>query len=198
MKSWLLACFLLCVLSACQSVVPSRWFDVALDDGNIQSFALTKHGALPADDGTYKVEQLGLMLYEQDKDIHYAWDVMVNLSKQNARKIKVSQVLNDQTVLLLLEDDDFEPERPENWLDLKSGGKSQWFAKRWRGVWAGERITQVNWLKDLEQETMFVFKIEIWDVDGKSHVLYQPMFVSAQSKQAYAKIIETHLQRQQP
>lgn len=187
-----LTCALILVLLAgCQSVAPSRQLDFKLDNGATQTFDFTKRGALPADNGIYKVEGLGLMLYQhpQSKHAYFAWDVVVNVKAQAVSKITVSQVLNNGGLQTLLLDARPQRENGEKWRQLGNGGKVNVQAARWHAVSAGRPVSSAAWLHDTQQNSMFVFKIEIEDGEHKQHVLYQPMVISADSKAEYAKVI---------
>ena len=186
---WVMTAVLL--LAACQSITPSRQLDFKLDNGVTQTFDFTKRGALPADNGVYKVEGLGLMLYQhaQNKQVYFAWDVMVNTKALTPNKITVSQVLNNGRVQILLTDARPQLENGDKWRHLANGGKVNIQAQSWHAVSTGRPVSQATWLNDVTQDSMFVFKIEVEDVDHKQHVLYQPMVVSADSKAEYAKAI---------
>ena len=179
------------LLAACQNLTPSRQLDFKLDNGQTQTFEFTKRGALPADNGVYKVEGLGLMLYQNPlkKQVYFAWDVMVNTKALTPNKITVSQVLNNGKVQTLLTDARPQLENGDKWRHLVNGGKVNIQAQRWHAVSTGRPVSQAAWLSDVTQDSMFVFKIEVEDVDHKQHVLYQPMVVSADSKAEYAKVI---------
>ena len=179
------------ILAACQSTKSSRQLDFKLDNGMTQTFDFTKRGALPADNGIYKVEGLGLMLYQQaqTKQVYFAWDVVVNMQAQDASKITVSQVLNNGQLQTLLVDARPGLENAGKWRHLANGGKVNIMAKRWHAVTTGRPVSSVAWLNDAGNDSMFVFKIDIEDVERKHHVLYQPMVVSAESKAEYAKVI---------
>ena len=186
------ACVLvLLVLAACQNTSPSRQLDFKLDGGATQTFDFTKRGALPADNGVYKVEGLGLMLYQhpQSKQVYFAWDVVVNVKAQAVNKISVSQVLNTGGLQALLVDARPQHENGEKWRQLSNGGKVNVQASRWHAVSSGRTVSSAAWLNDIQQDSMFVFKIEIEDSEHKIHVLYQPMVISADSKVEYAKVI---------
>ena len=186
------ACVLvLLLLAACQNTSPSRQLDFKLDGGATQTFDFTKRGALPADNGVYKVEGLGLMLYQhpQSKQVYFAWDVVVNVKAQAVNKISVSQVLNTGGLQALLVDARPQHENGEKWRQLSNGGKVNVQASRWHAVSRGRPVSSAAWLNDTQQDSMFVFKIEIEDSEHKIHVLYQPMVISADSKVEYAKVI---------
>ena len=186
------ACVLvLMLLAACQNTSPSRQLDFKLDGGATQTFDFTKRGALPADNGIYKVEGLGLMLYQhpQSKQVYFAWDVVVNVKAQAVNKISVSQVLNTGGLQALLVDAWPQRENGEQWRKLSNGGKVNVQASRWHAVSRGRPVSSAAWLNDTQQDSMFVFKIEIEDSEHKIHVLYQPMVISADSKVEYAKVI---------
>ena len=187
----LIGVFILVVLAACQSTKPNRQLDFKLDNGVTQAFDFTKRGALPADNGVYKVEGLGLMLYQQPqtKHVYFAWDVVVNMQAQAASKITVSQVLNNGQLQALLVDARPGLENAGKWRHLANGGTVNIMAKRWHAVTAGRPVSSVAWLNDAGKDSMFVFKIDIEDTEYKHHVLYQPMVVSAESKVQYAKVI---------
>lgn len=184
-------------LSACQSTTATRHLDFQLDNGKTQTFDFTKRGALPADDGVYKVEALGLMVYqhEQTKQIYYAWDVMVNTKAKAPKKITLSQVLNDGKVQILLEDSEPSLEKGQQWRHLKNGARVNVQAARWRAISAGNDMVSAKWLADDQQDAMFVFKLEIEAEDGAQHVLYQPMVVSVESKQQYLQVLKKALSK---
>ena len=131
------------------------------------------------------------MLYQQaqTKQVYFAWDVVVNLQAQDASKITVSQVLNNGQLQTLFVDARPGLENAGKWRHLSNGGKVNIMAKRWHAVTTGRPVSSVAWLNDAGNDSMFVFKIDIEDVEHKHHVLYQPMVVSAESKAEYAKVI---------
>lgn len=197
MNKWLLGVLVL-LLTACHSVVePTRELSFKLDDGTVQKFGFTKQGALPVGNGVYKVEQLGLMLYQHPRThrVEYAWDVMVNVKEQAASSIKVSQLLNDGQLETLLWDNDLQQEsaHPDAWRRLNNGAKVNWFAARWHGISAGKEAARASWMKNTQSEAMFVFKIDIEDTMGNRHTLYQPMVVSQESKTQYQARIQDAL-----
>ncbi|AUZ04211.1 MULTISPECIES: hypothetical protein [Vitreoscilla] len=177
-------------LSACQSVLPNRQLDFQVDGGAVKSFQMTERGALPASDGTYHVENLGLMLYQADNgQLEYAWNFVVNVEKKAPSHIQVSQVLNDGTAQALITDEFLSDKRGDAWRNLDDGSRSQVLAQRWHAVSKGKNMAQVAWLNQPETETMFVFKIEIQAQDGSRSVLYQPMVLAPDSKQQYLKLM---------
>lgn len=177
-------------LSACQSVVPNRQLDFQVDGGKVQSFQMTERGALPANDGTYHVENLGLMLYQADDgQIEYAWNWVINVAKKAPSHIQISQVLSDGRLKTLITDDFGNDHRDDAWHHLDDGSRRQLLAQRWHAVSKGQNMAQVGWLNDRDTETMFVFKIEIQAQDGVHFVLYQPMVLAPDSKQQYLKIM---------
>lgn len=177
-------------LGACQSTSPNRQLDFQVDGGKVQSFQMTERGALPADDGTYHVENLGLMLYQADNgQIEYAWNFVVNIETKAPSHIQVSQVLNNGALQTLIADEFLHDQRDGAWRNLDGGGRSQVLANRWHAISRGQNMAQVTWLHQANAETMFVFKIEIQAQDGSRSVLYQPMVLAPQSKQQYLKIM---------
>ena len=193
----IVALFGIVLLSACQNTHSTRQIGFKLDDGVTQQFDFTKRGALPADNGTYKVEGLGLMLYQKPKtkEVYYAWDVTVNLAAKPAKSVVVSQVLSGGGVQQMVVDREPMVKNDGQWRQLPLGAKSSMQAQRWHAVSAGHNINQAKWLAQSDQDAMFVFKVEIVDVTQHTHVLYQPMVVSQDSKKQYLKVLQDALNK---